>query len=184
MDYTLGEQNQLKSILMNPTEFDPKKCILIHGLEGSSQGDKATLLRSIFPGMLTPDFRGPLDERMKLLLSILGEKSGWTMIGSSLGGLMAALFTSNHPGQVRKQILLAPALFLPEFADHPPAPVDVPTVVYHGTMDTIVPLAETRKLAENAFSNLTFHVVEDDHRLSATMLKIDWVSLCAHLPGD
>jgi len=184
MDYTLAGKNQLESILMNPTDFDPKKCILLHGLEGSSQGDKATLLRRIFPEMLTPDFRGPLDERMKLLLSILGDKAGWTVIGSSLGGLMAALFTSSHPDQVRKQILLAPALFLPEFADHPPTPVQVPTVVYHGTQDTIVPLDETRRLAEKAFSKLTFHVVEDDHRLSATTLKIDWVSLCAHLPGD
>ncbi len=169
---------------MKQTEFDPQKCILIHGLEGSSQGDKATLLRSIFPEMLTPDFRGPLDERMKLLLSILGEKAGWTVIGSSLGGLMAALFTTCHPEQVRKQILLAPALFLPEFADHPPAPIQVPTVVYHGTKDTIVPLGETRRLSEQAFSKLTFHVVEDDHRLFETVHKIDWVSLCARLPVD
>ncbi len=80
--------------------FDPKKLILIHGLEGSSQGDKAVLLRSIFPEMVTPDFRGTVAERMELLESLLGQQTGWTIVGSSLGGLMAALFADSaaNPG--------------------------------------------------------------------------------------
>ena len=154
--------------------IDTKKLILIHGLEGSSQGDKATLLRSLFPGMLTPDFPGTLEERMQLLESILGKKSGWTLIGSSLGGLMAALFTCQHPGQVRKLILLAPAIILPEFSAALPAPVDVPTVVYHGSRDTVVPLEPTRRLAEQVFRKLDFHVVDDEHRLFKTMQEVDW----------
>jgi pimeloyl-ACP methyl ester carboxylesterase len=154
--------------------FNPKKLILIHGLEGSSQGDKAVLLRSIFPDMLTPDFPGTIEERMKLLLKLLGNEAGWTIIGSSLGGLMAALFTCSHPGQVRKLILLAPALMLPEFASHLPDPIDVPTVVYHGTQDTIVPLEETRRLAKKVFKNLSFQVVDDDHRLFNTTQALDW----------
>jgi len=39
----------------------PTRLIFIHGLEGSSQGVKATLLRGLFPGILTPDFRGSLE---------------------------------------------------------------------------------------------------------------------------
>lgn len=157
--------------------FDPKKLILIHGLEGSSQGDKAVLLRSIFPGMLTPDFPGALEERMDLLFKLLGDETGWTIIGSSLGGLMAALFTCSYPAQVRKQILLAPALMLPEFASRHHEPVDVPTVVIHGTQDTIVPLDETRPLAESVFRNLIYQVVDDDHRLFNTTQALDWMTL-------
>jgi pimeloyl-ACP methyl ester carboxylesterase len=156
------------------SKVDPKKMIFIHGLEGSSQGDKATLLRSLFPGILTPDFRGPLEERQNALLSILGKKTGWTLIGSSLGGLMAALFTCQHPKQVRKLVLLAPALILPEFSAALPAPVDVPTVVYHGTRDTVVPLEPTRRLAEQVFRKLDFHVVDDEHRLFKTMGEVNW----------
>ena len=156
------------------SKLDPTQILFIHGLEGSSQGDKATLLRSLFPGMLTPDFPGPLERRMQALQSILGKRSGWTLIGSSLGGLMAALFTCQHPAQVRKLILLAPALILPEFSAAPPAPVDVPTVVYHGTRDALVPLEPTRRLAEQVFKNLTFHVVDDEHRLFKTMGEVDW----------
>jgi pimeloyl-ACP methyl ester carboxylesterase len=154
--------------------LDPTQILFIHGLEGSSQGDKAILLRGLFPGMLTPDFRGPLDERMQTLLAILGQRSGWTLIGSSLGGLMAALFTCQHPAQVRKLILLAPALILPEFSTTPFAPVDVPTVVYHGRRDTVVPIEPTRRLAEQVFRKLDFHVVDDEHRLFKTMQEIDW----------
>jgi hypothetical protein len=36
--------------------FDPSHLIFLHGLEGNSQGSKATLLRGLFP-MLIPDFR-------------------------------------------------------------------------------------------------------------------------------
>ena len=77
--------------------LDPTQIIFIHGLEGSSQGDKATLLRGLFPGMLTPDFRGPLDERMQGLVALLGKRKGWILIGSSLGGLMATVFACQQP---------------------------------------------------------------------------------------
>ncbi|MEE8389399.1 MAG: alpha/beta hydrolase [Anaerolineae bacterium] len=151
--------------------------IFIHGLMGSSQGFKATLLHGIFPHILIPDFTGPLEERMAQLVPILATKSGWVIIGSSMGGLMGALFTCQHPQQVKKLILLAPALTWPGFADHSPTPVSVPTVVYHGRRDTVVPLEPVRALCEQVFTDLTFHAVDDDHRLRETAQAIDWPSL-------
>jgi len=154
--------------------LNPKRLIFIHGLDGTSQGVKATLFRSLYPGMLTPDFRGSLDKRMTELYTILGEENGWTIIGSSFGGLMGALFTCKHPTQVRKLVLLAPALIWPDFANALPSPVDVPTIVYHGNRDDLVPLRQTRKLAKQVFRVLTYHVVDDDHGLYQTMHEIDW----------
>jgi pimeloyl-ACP methyl ester carboxylesterase len=158
---------------------DPNPLIFIHGLESNSQTFKAVLLRERFPSIITPDFVGPLEDRMAQLYKILGDQAGWTIIGSSLGGLMAALFTCQHPRQVRKQVLLAPALVLPEFAASLPAPVDVPTVIYHGFHDDIVPLEPTRKLAERVFRDLSYRVVDDDHRLHKTAQEIDWSLLLA-----
>jgi pimeloyl-ACP methyl ester carboxylesterase len=160
--------------LTNLIMIDPKHLVFIHGLEGTSQGVKALLLKKLFSGMLTPDFRGSLDERMTELYFILGEETGWTIIGSSFGGLMGALFTCQHPQQVRKLVLLAPALILPDFADALLTPVNVPTIVYHGSRDELVPLEPTRKLAEQVFNNLTYHVVDDDHGLYETVHEIDW----------
>ncbi len=153
------------------------RIIFLHGLDSSSQSEKAILLRGLFPGISTPDFSGTLAERMAQLYPILGQKTGWTIIGSSFGGLMGALFTCQHPEQVRKLVLLAPALSLPEFANHPPASVSVPTVVIHGTQDDVVPLEPVRKLAEKIFTNLTYHVVDDDHRLHHTARALDWLTL-------
>lgn len=151
--------------------------IFIHGLMGSSQGYKATLLRGKFPGILTPDFSGSLEERMQRLNEILAEEVGWTMVGSSFGGLMAAMYAYRHPQQVKKLVLLAPALVWPEFAANPPTAVDIPVTVYHGSRDEVIPLEEVRPLAEQVFRNLTFNVVDDDHGLHKTVNAIDWHSL-------
>jgi predicted esterase YcpF (UPF0227 family) len=156
---------------------DNRRLIFIHGLESSGQGFKANLLRRHFPHILTPTFRGPLGPRMARLISTLGDASGWTIVGSSFGGLMGALFTCFHPDQVEKLILLAPALTWPDFARNLPDPVAVPAVVYHGTGDEVIPPSPVRALAEQVFSNLTFHAVDDDHRLRETVQAIDWPAL-------
>lgn len=158
--------------------FDPKRLIFLHGLESTSQGRKTVTFRRYFPEMVIPDFRGNLNERMDALYPILG-KEVWTIIGSSFGGLMGALFACQHPEQVRKLVLMAPALPLPEFADNLPDPVDVPTIVIHGTQDTVVPLEPTRLLAEKVFRNLAYHVVDDDHGLYQVTETIDWRAMLA-----
>jgi pimeloyl-ACP methyl ester carboxylesterase len=154
-----------------------RSLIFIHGLLSSGQSYKANLLRGYFPDILTPDFEGSLEERMAQLESILSDQAGWVIIGSSFGGLMGAMFACQHPDQVRQLILLAPALVWPDFAQAPPAPVSVPTVIYHGRQDNLVPLDLVRPLAEQVFLNLIFHAVNDDHGLKATVGAIDWRAL-------
>ncbi len=154
-----------------------KRRIFIHGLEGSSQGVKARRLRDLFPDILTPDFEGSLNERMSQLAEILGDSRGWWIIGSSFGGLMAAIYTCLHPSQVDKLILLAPALIWPDFASSLPDPVSVPVVVYHGSRDEIISLSSVRDLSEKVFLNLDFRVVDDDHGLYKTVHSIDWHDL-------
>ena len=158
--------------------LDPKRIIYLHGLDSNSKTYKAALIRAIYPDLITPDFTGSLEERMQQLYPILGDESNWTLIGSSFGGLMAALFATQHPGQVRKMILLVPALMFPEFAQNlPTKPITVPTILIHGRQDTVVPLGQITPLAEKAFRYLTYHIVDDDHRLHQTADKLDWKSL-------
>jgi len=138
--------------------LDNKRLIFIHGLEGTSQGVKATLLHGLFLGMLIPDFRGALEVRMVSLEEYLGDENNWTIVGSSFGGLMGAIFTCQRPEQVKKLVLLAPALVWPDFAKAPPQPVDVPVIAYHGSRDKIVPLEPVRALAEMIFLHLDFRI--------------------------
>ncbi|MBN1451206.1 MAG: alpha/beta hydrolase [Anaerolineales bacterium] len=165
-----------------------RNMIFLHGLESSSQTYKAGVIRNSFLELIVPDFTGPLEARMKALYPILGDKKDWTIIGSSFGGLMGAIFTCEHPEQVRKQVLLAPALMLPEFASFLDAstslstslgPVTVPTTIIHGRQDTVVPLEEVREIAEKVFSNLTYHIVDDDHRLHKATDTLDWKAILA-----
>jgi pimeloyl-ACP methyl ester carboxylesterase len=154
---------------------DNSLIIYLHGLESTSKSGKARLFAQKFPGMLTPDFTGSFEERMQQLDPILGDKKGWTIIGSSFGGLMGGVFTLDHPTQVRKLILLAPALMLHPFAAHPNLqPVSVPTIIVHGTVDDVVPLKPVRELAERVFINLTYYVVDDGHRLQKAFEELDW----------
>jgi|SRR5687767_10537916 len=158
--------------------IDASRLIYLHGSESDSNSGKARQFREWFPGMLTPDFTGSFDERMGQLYSILEDKTDWTLIGSSYGGLMSAVFTLDHPDQVRKQILLAPALMLDPIASlSQPAPVSVPTIVIHGTLDTVVPLEPVRQTVQKLFTNVKYYVVEDDHRLHKTVHELDWNSI-------
>jgi pimeloyl-ACP methyl ester carboxylesterase len=152
--------------------IDPSRILFIHGSESSSQTYKATLLHGIFPGILIPDFIGGLPERMEQLEGILGTETGWALVGSSLGGLMAALFAMKHPGQV-------PALTLPGFSISLASQISIPTVIIQGTLDGFIPLEPSRKLAEKVFMNLTYIAVEDDHRLHKTARELDWRKLLA-----
>lgn len=163
--------------------FDVKRLIYLHGSESDSNSGKARQFREWFPGMLTPDFKGSFEERMSQLHSILSDETNWTLIGSSLGGLMGATFTQDHPTQVRKLILLAPALSLDPFASRADPstgsgqrlqPVSVPTIVVHGTLDTVVPLEPVREIILKVFTDVRYYVVNDDHRLHKTLHDLDW----------
>jgi len=157
--------------------IDPTHILYIHGSDSSGQTYKATLLHDIFPSMHTPDFIGGLPERMNQLETILGAETGWTLVGSSLGGLMAALFAMKHPEQVRKLVLLAPALTLPGFTKSLSSQISIPTTIVQGTHDEFIPLEPTRNLAEKIFTHLTYIPVNDDHRLHKTAKELDWKKL-------
>lgn len=158
--------------------LETSRLIYIHGSESDSNSGKARQFREWFPGMITPDFTGSFDERMDQLYSILSDEKGWTLIGSSYGGLMATVFALDHATQVRKLVLLAPALMLEPLASRTRLlPVSVPTILIHGTLDTVVPLEPVREIAQKLFTNLTLHIVEDDHRLHKTASEMDWKSV-------
>jgi pimeloyl-ACP methyl ester carboxylesterase len=155
--------------------MDNSLLIYLHGSDSSSQSGKARQFAEKFPGMITPDFTGSFETRMAQLEPILATKTGWTIIGSSYGGLMGTVFTCKNPAQVRKLILLAPALLRDPFGSYLDLPsVSVPTVIVHGAQDDVVPLDKSREVAETLFTNLTYHIVEDGHRLHKAFDELNW----------
>lgn len=175
--------------------MENSKLIYLHGLESDSNSGKARQFREWFPGMVTPDFTGSFEERMIQLQSILESSRRfeetdfvarenlrdvlqWTIIGSSYGGLMGTVYTCTNPARVRKLILLAPALLREPFGSYLDLqPASVPVTVIHGTRDDVVPLETAREVAQTLFTNLTYIVVDDDHRLHKTLHELDWNSI-------
>ncbi|MFX0104166.1 MAG: alpha/beta fold hydrolase [Candidatus Hodarchaeota archaeon] len=164
--------------------------IFIHGLESSGKGFKGRFLFKVLPGCITPDFEeyNPnisskllLEKRMKQLYLILNNKSPWIIIGSSFGGLMGALYTFQNPRNVSKLILLAPVLSIPKLSPKIYSPVNVPVIIFHGKNDKVVPIKQSRALAEKFFTNLVYNIVDDDHFLHKTVKSLNWKKLIENI---
>ena len=114
---------------------------------------------------------------MAKLDALLADKDDMTLIGSSYGGLMAAVFACRNEKKIAKLILLAPAL------NHMPPEIcrglklDFPVIVYHGNRDEVVPPGPVHDFARKIFTDLTYHLVQDDHALHQTFFTLTWDDL-------
>ena len=148
--------------------------VFIHGLESTSKGTKGVFFRERYGDMIIEDFHGTLEQRMDKLNSLLSKKSSLIMVGSSYGGLMAAIYAFNNQERVKKLILLAPTLVFEEFEPYSKKRIGTAVIIYHGEGDDVVPLTPVHEIARKVFKNLTFNMVDDDHVLSRTFKSIDW----------
>jgi len=151
--------------------------VFIHGLESSSQGVKGIFFRERYPDMIIEDFSGPLEERMRKLNGVLAGRTDMILVGSSFGGLMAAIYACENESRVRRVILLAPALHVPDFARFLGKQVNIPVSLFHGRNDDVVPPAAVKAIAGTVFEKLDYHLVDDDHSLHATFPLMDWKAL-------
>jgi len=151
--------------------------VFIHGLESTGWGTKGVFFRRHYPDMVIEDYTGPLQERMDKLTSLLEGKEHLLLVGSSYGGLMAAIFACRNPRRVRKMVLLAPALNLADFEPYRKSQLTLPVTIYHGQGDDVVPPADVRRIAEESFPQLTYHLVDDDHSLHRVFEGLPWDEL-------
>lgn len=133
--------------------------------------------------MVAPDFSGQnVAQRVEVLEPILlGDDPPRIVVGSSYGGLVAlvaAIRASEAGRPIAGLVLCAPALGRKE----PPADTmdlvaPVPTVVVHGTRDSICPIDLSRDFA--ARSELADLIeVDDEHRLADSVdAVVDAVSV-------
>ncbi|NPU86474.1 MAG: alpha/beta fold hydrolase [Syntrophaceae bacterium] len=146
----------------------------IHGLESTGRGTKGVWFRERYPGMIIEDYQGSLAERMEALRKRLDGMENLILVGSSYGGLMAALFACASPERVRRLVLLAPALHLAEFAPCLDRKIDLPVFLYHGSFDDVVPPGPVRDIAGRVFPDLTYRLVEDDHSIHRNFPLLPW----------
>jgi pimeloyl-ACP methyl ester carboxylesterase len=151
--------------------------VFIHGLESSSQGTKGIFFRTRYPDMIIEDFAGSFKERMNKLNDILFHRKNLILVGSSYGGLMATIYAAKNEEKIKKLILLAPALNTDEFKSYTNKKLHLPVIMYHGRNDDVVPPAVVRDIAREVFTDLHYHLVDDDHSLHNTFSVMDWDTL-------
>jgi len=151
--------------------------VFIHGLESTSRGTKGAFFKERYPEMILEDFEGSFAQRMDKLEGLLANKTDLILVGSSYGGLMAAVYACLNQERVKKLILLAPALHLEPYTPYRNRKLHIPVTIVHGLRDDVVPLAEVRAIAERLFTNRTFSAVEDDHSLHDTFAALPWDAL-------
>jgi pimeloyl-ACP methyl ester carboxylesterase len=151
--------------------------VFIHGLESSSMGTKGVFFRDKYPDMIIEDFVGTFKDRMEKLNKILSGKTSLILVGSSYGGLMAAVYAFNNEKSVKKLILLAPALDLYEFEPYRGRQLLLPVVIYHGRDDDVVSPSYVHDIARKVFANHEYHLVADDHSLHRTFSLMNWDDL-------
>lgn len=157
--------------------------VFIHGLESSNRGTKGVFFKQRYPDMIIGDFHGSLAQRMRSLNALLADNTSLIIVGSSLGGLMAAMYACDNPGRVKKLVLLAPALTHPDFKPYLHHRIDIPVAVYHGKKDDVIPVAPVYEVARAVFRNLAFNTVDDDHALRKTFKGMNWDNLLETVPA-
>ncbi len=147
--------------------------VLAHGLEGSPQGTKAQHLRSLGLPMRCPDLRGvPLQGRYDTIERITRD-GGVLLVGSSYGGLVAALLAQHHPERFRAVVLCAPALAWREPPNLDPralvAPPGLPVTILHGLRDDVVPIGHSRAYRDRSGPGVTLVELDDGHALRGSL---------------
>lgn len=153
-----------------------ERCVVFsHGLDGEPWGQKiiamAAVARAVGYRVESVDYRGinTLDGRLEALRSACaGLPRSPVLVGSSLGSFLSAA-VSIEAG-ARGLFLLAPAF---ELAGLPPTPpvARCPMTLVHGWKDDVVPVEIAIRFGRA--QGATLHLVDDDHRLHASLPRIE-----------
>lgn len=152
-----------------------RPCVIFsHGLDGEPWGAKIVAMAPVAQrrGLRVEsiDYRGmePLARVDKLLASAAALPAPFILVGSSLGGHVAA--TASTRIETLGMFLLAPAFFMAGYEQYTPTPAACPIEIVHGWNDDIVPVANSIRFAQLYRARL--HVLDADHRLTTCLDEI------------
>lgn len=142
----------------------------IHGKESGPRGSKLAALSSIAVeagwdvGHLDYSHTmNPAERHAQLVSACIGERRPLILVGSSMGGWVAA--EAAQQLQPRGLFLLAPALYMPGYPSQDPLVPGEATEIVHGWNDEVIPYENAVRFAQQR--KCTLHLIDGDHRLSA-----------------
>lgn len=140
----------------------------IHGLESSPQGDKARFFAAHFDAVTPAMDTSDLEASVAVQARAIADRAPDVLVGSSFGGAVAVELLARGAWRGPTLLLAQAAFKLGRARAIPPG---VPVLVVHGTRDEVIPVEDSRALAETGTPALVRLLeVDDDHRL-ATLVR-------------
>jgi pimeloyl-ACP methyl ester carboxylesterase len=146
-----------------------------HGKESGPWGTKiralAEVARNLDWSVESLDYQGIDDPEArvgKLLDWCRGQTSPVVLVGSSMGGHVAAVAATRWPAVAL--FLLAPAFYVPGYEDRVPEPPKCPIAIVHGWRDEVIPWSGSVRFASQCAARLL--LIDGDHRLTAALPEI------------
>lgn len=143
--------------------------VFSHGQDGEPWGAKIVAMAEVARrhgySVESVDYRGiadPAERVAKLLAACQALPPPFVLVGSSLGGHLAAAVSTQVP--TRGMFLLAPAFYMPGYEQFTPVPASCPISIVHGWNDDIVPADNSIRYARTY--QATLQLIDSDHRLS------------------
>lgn len=149
--------------------------IFAHGKESGPWGSKIRYLADIAWRMgarvISPDYAdlSSPEARVERLLSMVPpEHDELILIGSSMGGYVSIL--ASQILKPKGLFLMAPAVYLPGYAEQSPVSGADHTCIVFGRQDEVIPVDNGIRFAAENHADL--HIIEGDHRLTAQIAKV------------
>lgn len=154
---------------MTPTQ---QKIIFSHGKESGPWGSKITRLADVakqrgyaVESIDYSDTVDPAKRVARLQEYIAKEQGGYLLVGSSMGGYVAAVAAeSSSPVGL---FMMAPALFVPGYPHHHSRLKCKHVHIVHGWADEVIPWELSMKYARQTESQL--HLIAGDHGLNSVL---------------
>lgn len=146
-----------------------------HGKESGPWGSKIRHLAAIAEGqgyeVLSPDYRdlpNPDGRVQRLLGTALPEHNRLVLVGSSMGGYVSLV--ASRAMRPEGLFLMAPALYLPGYAEQNPVSGARRTCVVFGWRDEVIPVENGIRYAQGERASL--HLLDGDHRLNDVLADV------------
>lgn len=161
--------------------------VFSHGKESGPLGSKILALMRVAEGqgarVMSVNYRehplgsvhdqdaaGEAERRVAQLLGTpLPEHRQLVLVGSSMGGYVSTV--ASQQMVLDGLFLMAPAFYLPGYANQDPVPHAKNTLIVHGWRDDIVVPGNSIKFAQRHLCEL--HLLDGDHRLNAALPRIE-----------
>ncbi|MRR35749.1 alpha/beta fold hydrolase [bacterium] len=150
--------------------------IFSHGKQSGPWGTKIAALAAVarnqgfsIESIDYTDLADPDARVRRLLERCAGERGPLVLVGSSMGGYVATLASQDvNPAGL---FLMAPAVYLPGYAEPEPVPRAGKTFIVHGWHDNVIPMENVVRFARR--NRVRLFLMDGDHGLAGQLPFIE-----------